>query len=239
MKMMKSSFFVCLSLFILFSLFTPIFAVADEYNNRLTNINIYQKELGAWDLKGTITNSTYSEGMNISVIADEKLGFSVTHYLNRTLANLWYDVENTSAIGIQIFQTSTFAEPMTTIITDEFLPMNEWTLNSYDYDIDYSISTLAVCNITHWINYHNGSDWLLIEEFIFNLVEESGSGYTPPTYTNIYDFRFIWFWGMVVSIFLSPMLFAIAIKNLSINATIFGIVTVCCVIGFYLLLSVG
>lgn len=226
--------------FMLFSLISLTFAEVDEYGNQITQIQVFQKELGIWDSKLIISNITYYEGMNVSVENGEPIKITTISWLNQSLST-WGNVENTSAVAIQLFQDETYAEPLNGFVTNEFPSSygDMWRISSYTPEIEYDITNYAVCNITYWINYHNGSDWLLVEQFVFNLVEISGSEYIPPTYAETYDFRFIWFWGMIISIFFTPMMFAVAIKTLSIHATIFGCVFICCVIGFYLLLSVG
>lgn len=230
----KSKIFIISVLLLVFSTNLINFGFCDDsFGNELTGLTVNQLKAGSYEAKGLINTVNYVEGMNITVEYDFPLYFYINTLLNNT--GVYYqDVPFYNAVGIQIFQNETYA---TGILTENYLDIGDfWLLDFETENIAYDLNEYAVVNVTNWIDYHNGSGWLLAEEWIFNILEE-GEPYTPPTYSETWDLSFIWFWGMVICIFLTPMNFAIAVSNLEPKFFLYGIFTLLGVFGFYILIG--
>lgn len=200
------------SFFILILLINPVFST-DEYNNQCDYVGIYEKITGSFILNTGFTENPTTTNVTIDE-ANFPLYFAVGALLNSTFEPDYGDVQNTTGIGLQIF-TDTDDDDYENPLQLQF-PLYEtggyWDLGFVSPQINIEIDEIAICNVTHWMNYHNGSNWLLEDSWKFNLIIES-EDYTPPDYTDDgINFSPFFFWGMVATGFTTPLAFVGAIK---------------------------
>lgn len=190
------SFFVFLLLINSISL---VFAI-DEYGNQLTTTTIYQK-VGSTDFTlGTFTNTTFVSDTNYTMINGESpIYFRTKSYVNSTFCP-YQNVTYQFAMGIQVFADSdNYQNPMYWITPYQKIG-DFWEVPfSSDY-VEIEFSELNVCNITVWVNYQNGSSWLMIEEYEFNLIydflEPPATDDSMASVMNV-----IYFWLFIISLF--------------------------------------
>lgn len=213
--MMKKNKTFIIPLFIFIILVLPVVFATDEYGNELDQIWIY--EVVGSDNNLIYTNTTNPNGQNITITGKYDLIFNGYTNINKTFQPVYNQVENTTALGLQLFGDgdTDFQNPMTIIkpftFTDGYWNMPFVSLVELDTDLE--ITSFAVGNITHWVNYHNGSDWLLEDSWIFNLVVQDE--YTPPDYGNGNDeFNLSWIFllGTFVCGAVFPLCFVGAVK---------------------------
>ena len=235
--LIKKIVYLLLTVLMFSSLFLLVNAIPDELGNDITGINIYQYKAGSNELIFSITDLNYVENMTIDVENGYDFRFIGSTILNSTQYS-YSDIQYTQALAIQFFQNESYINPFSIQFPVQPEEDGYWLISQVTPFIEYSISDNALCNITHWINYNNGSGWLLMQDRIFNLAEISDSSYEPfVPETDVFDLRFIYFWGFVLTLILSPLLISGSIKFLSIKLFILGLVFAILAIGFYMMLA--
>lgn len=203
-----------LFLFFIILIFSLSSAYAyDEYDNGISQIKIYKYDTSVKSLAQTFTSNPTTT--NITLESVMSLKFEIDHILNYTFQPDYYQVSNTTGIGIQLisdtedsYQTGLF------ISTPYENDGNYWNLTSLTPIVNVDADEIIYGNVTQWINYNNGSGWLLSESWKFNFVIDEP--YTPPTYTDdeIEDIGLtpFLFWGMVGCGALTPLCFVASIR---------------------------
>lgn len=194
----RKTFFILFSILLIFAIVQPIKAI-DENGNQLTSASIYQQVGDSQFQIGTFTNSTYIEGTNYTLQNDYSPFLFYAHgLLNTTLSN-YGNITNTIGYGLQVYQEETYQNAMS-IVFPTYQTGGFWVIDAVSETLNNTVNESAVCNITVWIDYKNGSGWLIIEEYIFNLIIEET--YVPPTYeSDEMNLTFVWFWLFIISLF--------------------------------------
>jgi len=199
MKLNKKAFImVFLAVSLLCNFINMTYAI-DEYGNQLTDISIRQYISGKTQTIETITNSTYVENANYSLINGfSPLSIYVGGLLNKTEWG-YGDIVNTLAFGIQVFGNTSYEAPLAHVLPA--YPLGDfWVVDAVTEIIEIEYDETNVCNVTVWLDYDNGSGWLEIEEYVFNLTYEFYENPTPPIEGEI-NFDIIYFWLFVITLF--------------------------------------
>lgn len=189
-----------LGIFLIFStmyLVPLAFATSDEYGSQINNVNIYQKSVGSWVLRDSINSTEYVEDMNVTIYENQNFLFNARGLLNASEFTYADVLASKYALGIQIYDDSSYASPFVIELPAE-LTDGFWLIDfvlSVDYDIS---SELTVCNVTEWIDYNNGTGYLLVEEWVFNLVYEAQEE-TPVS--DELNLNFVYWWLFVICLF--------------------------------------
>lgn len=219
-----------------FSLVFPVFSAVDEYDNQF-GFSIYETIGYDRELVELITEENYVENTTYAIDESFDVSFGARTYINETLtdyANLTFTV----AIGFQYWSSSTtWAEPLTPILPTYKID-NFWYLIflSPTFENDFEDETV-LCNATLWLDYHNGTGWQEVAQRVFRIENIEGTGYTPTEYDeDVINFKFLWFWCFVFSLFGSGLFLAGAIKMLSPSFFVASMLTIVATIGFYILM---
>lgn len=237
LKHKKTSFF--LVFLILTSFISIVYSTADSYGNQITGFTFQQKEAGAWVTRGSATNDTFTTGMNITIEPEGNFLLYASGSLNATWVSDYVNATNYShyAMGIQIFDNITYANPfywtLPTYQTNGF-----WVLPAVDMIDNNIVANTTVCNITEWINYQNGSGWLLAEEWVFNL-QTTIIPETTTTYTESLNMSIFYFWSFIITLFGSTIMGVLTFKGGGAKTFIFFLFCFMFCITFYSMLSVS
>ena len=215
-------------------LFSAVFA-SDIYGNHITSVTVKQKEAGSWIVKDTTTNDTYIQGYNVTVENDQNLMFYANSKLNSTWCSEYGNITSYSALALQIFDDVSYAQPMT-IILPAYQTGGFWIMSYLTAEIENNlIANSTACNVTQWVDYQNGSGWLLIEEWEFNLVT---SITTPPTVTGTeLQMSIFYFWSFIITLFGSTLFGVLAMKGGGAKAFIICLFCIMFSITFYSMLA--
>ena len=198
MKLNKISkgFIFC---FLLISLFCSSVYAIDEYGNQLTIFTTYQ-QVGGLDVEIVYeTNSSYIENQNDTLLNSySDIYFAVSSLLNKTEWS-YAQISSTIAFGIQVFGNTSYQNPMS-LLLPAYYEGDFWVVNAVSDVINIEYDEVNVCNITVWIDYNNGTGWLEIEEYVFNLTYDFYSNPTPPVVDEI-NMDIIYFWLFVITLF--------------------------------------
>lgn len=229
------------SLILIFIIFTSfvslVFATTDEYGNQINAVSVYQNEAGSWVSRDSRNSTTYSPLYNISIEYNQDLLVLGQGLLNATEFPDYANISSTYALGLQIFDDSTYQNPMT-LQLPAYQTGGFWVMDFTSGTIDFDISSeVTVGNVTEWIDYQNGSGWLLVEQWTFQLVcdipstsESSGEG--------ILNLGIFWFWLFVIFLFATPLFSVIALKGGGAKFFIYAILSFAFCITFYSMLNV-
>lgn len=193
--------------FILILLIAPVSSI-DEYGNELTVVNVLEFKTGSWEnLASFTTNPTTT---NVTTSGNFLFVISGVTLQNDTFQPDYNQVLNTSYLGFQmIAEEESYQKPMMAQ-SPYYATGGYWVVTWQTDYINIDIEETAYCNVTHWINYHNGSSWLLEDSWKFNLVIEDL--YEPPVYSQDLSLSAFFFWGMILTAFTTPLAFVGAIK---------------------------
>lgn len=238
MQKQKLLHFLILSTIIL-SFVTLAYSDADEYGNRINDFTLKQKVLGSYETRGFANYTTFLTGMNVSIEPDGDFILYATGKLNSTLVSDYGNATNYShyALAVQVFDNVTYAQPLTWTLP-AYQTGGFWILDTVDSITNNIVANTTVCNITEWINYQNGSGWLLAEEWVFNL---QTTIITPPeiVYGDQLNFSIFWFWGFVITLFGTPLLIVATLKGGGASSFVFALMCFSFCITFYLMLASG
>lgn len=224
----KKAFIIIFSVLLLTCFFVPVKAI-DSYGNQLTDCTIYQRVGDSNHYIDSFTNDTYVENANYSLINwYSPFYFNVGGLLNTTLSN-YENITYTMGYGIQVFQEETYENAMS-LIFPTYQTGGFWIVDAVSETIDNSINLTAICNVTVWINYQNGSGWLEIEEYLFNLTCDTPQTTEEPV-TDEIELNIIWFWLFIISMFSTSIHGVLAFKQAS------GTYATICLISFAFTIS--
>lgn len=221
MKQNKIKICFCLIISILlFSSFLSSVNAIDEYGNQLTDIYIYQKVGDSHILCDSFSNNTYIENTNFTLQNDYSPFYFYYKGLLNTSLSSFSNITYTMGYGIQVYQTNYFAGGSTLVLSIQ--ENGFWWVNGYSETIVNSIDETALCNVTVWVDYHNGTGYLLIEEYVFNLISET---YVPPVIPDILNLNVVWFWFFVITLFSTPIFSVVAFKSSSGTYAIYALLS--------------
>lgn len=211
---MKQSKIISLFLFFfMFLLINPIYSL-DEFGDTITTVSVYEYDTRIGTLKDFF--STNPTTTNVTIKGGYDLVFFADSALNSTEWDNYYTALNGSWCAIQLFSDSgsNYQNAMN-ILEPIYDNSTVWLKSFYTDKIELDCNEIIYANVTHWVNYNNGSSWLLEDEWKFNLIKDTP--YTPPiedTETEI-NGGFLtpfFFWGMVACGGLTPMCFVASIR---------------------------
>lgn len=204
------SFLVC-SILVL-----PVFS-DDGYGNEITRVKVYQN--GVTKYNAVFDAYLENENISISNYLWENFVFDITTDINTTVIGeqAQHIVNRYQAVGLQIIDgdyNTVYAIPLTPepkYYLPELLPIEtvNWvseTVNLTTFESFYYV------NITLWHNYladGNITNWELSYEWNINI---KANNYNVVTDTSDNSFMDIFFWVFLLTLFISPMSFAGAIK---------------------------
>jgi len=199
MQNKKGIFIFAFLVISLFCSFSNVYAI-DEYGNQITDITPRQYVGGSLTNIETITNDTYIEGANYSLIDGTSfLNFYVGTLLNQTEYE-YGEIYSTMGVGVQVYGNTSYASGVAPQLPA--YPSGGFWVVDYPSDlIDIEYNEVNVVNITLWIDYNNGSGWLMTEEFEFNLTYDFYENPTPITETDEINMDIIYFWLFVITLF--------------------------------------
>lgn len=223
----------------LFSMLVSSVYSADEYGNYLNSVQVYQKELGSWVLRDSTNSSEYSPLYNVTIKYGQSLIFYGHGFLNATEWD-YGEIASTYGLGIQIYDDSIYQNPMQ-IQLPTYQTGGFWHCDFVSETLAFDISEeITVGNVTEWINYNNGSGWLLVEEWKFQLVcYDFPEPEEPIVSEGELNLSIFWFWLFVIFLFLTPLCAVGALKGGGAKYFLYAIISFAFCITFYSMLSVS
>ena len=200
-KMLKNkAISLFLVLLITISFTSLVFALADSYGNQINSFTFQQKEAGAWVTRGSANSTNFVSEMNITIEENGNFLVYVDGLLNKTLVSDYSNATNYShyAIAIQIFDNVSFAEPFLWTLP-AYYSGDFWHLDAVKQIDNNIIANTTVCNITQWVDYQNGSSWVLAEEWVFNL-QTTITDSTLPVISTSLNMDIFYFWAFIITL---------------------------------------
>lgn len=195
-KISKQAFIFC---FLIISMFCSSVYGIDEYGNQLTTFTAYQDIGGSYITIVSETNSSYIENQNDTLLNSySDIYFNVNSLLNKTEWN-YGEISSTIAFGVQVFGNTSYQHPLS-LVFPAYYEGNFWVVSAVSDMIDIDYNEVNICNITVWVDYNNGTGWINIEEYVFNLTYDFYSDPTPIE-TDEINMDIIYFWLFVITLF--------------------------------------